>query len=287
MRLSETITIYLAVGAPFGVSCYLRAQNSAGSRRRAFVEGIAAAFFWPLAASAILFKRLRHVDEKGGADEPFARVEEAGRSFVVSVNKMLEVTRHTRRADREKMERTLYALRESAEQYVGLAGAETAADREVAPARFEMEMARISGRRGDDLLIAGRCAHRRNISRTKARYERERSRLLNALAGLRMEEDISLPAYLDDADRAERKLLSAARLEIYVRAMALFSLLEDDRAAKIAAPLLDEACYGLRRLHESNADTGIASAAGEERCTEQTPQLIYKDRPRETTFTTG
>lgn len=286
MRLSETITIYLAIGAPFGVSCYLRAQSSR-RQRNAFVKGIAAAFFWPLAAVAILFERLRHVNEQGGAEDLAARVEEARRSFAISVNKMLEVTRHTRRPDREEMERTLYALRESSEQYTGLAVAETPSEREVAPARFEMELARISGRRGDDLLIAGRCTHRRNALRTKARHERERSRLLNSLAELRTEEADSLPSCLDDADRAERRLLSETRLEIYARAALLFSLLEDVRAAKSAARLLDEEGGRLRRLHESNEGAGEANAAGEERCTAHTPQLIYKGRQRETTFTTG
>lgn len=287
MRLSELVTIYLAVGASFGVSCYLRAQNCARNRRRSFVEGIIATLFWPLAAGAILFGRLRHVYEERATEEPCARIEETRRAFVVSVNKMLDVARNSRRTKREEMERTLYALRESAEQYVVLAVAETADDREAAPARYEMELARISGRRDDDLLVAGHCAHRRNILRIKARYERERSRMLDALTELRMEDGDSLASYLEDADIAERKLMSEARLELYGRAVDLFSLLKDAGAAKIAARLLDVECSCLRRQKESNADAGQASDHGEERCTEHTPQLIYKDRPRETTFTTG
>lgn len=287
MRLSELVTIYLAVGASFGVSCYLRAQNCARSLTRSVVEGTTAAILWPLAAGAILFGRLRHVYEERATEEPDAPVEEARRAFFVAVNRMLDVARSSRWTKRKEIERTLYALRESAEQYVALSEVEATADREASPARYEMELARISGRRGDDLLIAGRCTHRRNVSRIKARYERERSRMLDALSELSMEESNSPASYLEETDTAERRLMYEARLEVYGRAGDLFSLIKDAGAVKSAARLLyGEAC-GLRRLQESDADAGQRSAHGEERCIEDRPQLIYKDRPRETTFTTG
>jgi hypothetical protein len=235
---------------------------------------------------------MRHVNESGATAElnarVRARVEEASRAFVVSVNKMLEAARASHTLKREAMERTLYALREDAQQYVGLAEIEADADEGASPEAFEMELARISGRRGDDLLVAGRCVHRRNVSRIKAHYESERSRLLEKLAELRAEEENRLPAYSDDVCRAERLEMAGARLEIYLRAIELFSLVEDERAARSAALLMDAECSTLRRLRETNLEAVIAPhAPGEERCTEHAPQLTCKDPQRATTFTQG
>lgn len=289
MRMSEPVTIYLAAGASFGVSRYLCVASRLLSRRRAALEGIAAALLWPLVAAAILFKRLRHVD--GATEEPYAparaRIEEAGHAFVISVNQMLEALRASRTIEREEMEHTLYALREGSEQYVGLAGMEMEAEAYDAPAAYEMELARISGRRGDDLLVAGRCVHRRNVSRVKALYERERSRLLRKLAGLRALEGSSIPSDSDDAKGAEQRRMSEARLEIYLRAVDLFSLLEDERAAQSAAQLMDAECLSLRRLLEMNVEAAQAHPTGEERCTDHAPRLIYKDPLGATTFTQG
>ena len=292
MRLSEPITIYLAAGAPFGVSRYLCAGKHE-SRLRALLKGTAATLLWPLVGAAILFKRLRLMDREDATEGAInarvaARVEEAGRAFMVSVNVMLEALRRTPDLKREEMERTLYTLRDCAEQYVGLAGMQETADLEAPPAAHELELARISGRRGDDLLVAGRCAHRRNVARIRARYERERSRLLQKLAELRALEGNSLPAYIGDADLATRRQLSEARLEIYLRVTDLCSLLEDADAARQASRLLNAECSYLRRLQEKKSeDAGCTRLPGEERCIEQPPQLIYKDRLTETTFTQG
>lgn len=289
MRLSEPITIYLAAGASFGVSRYQFAMvERRASRRRALAEGIAAAMLWPIAAAAILFNRLRHKDERGARHESHdgisARVEEARRALVNSINRMLEVVRNASLAKREEMELTLYTLRESAEQYAGLAMVKSE-DVGAAPLKHEMELARISGRRGDELLIAARCAHRRNRARTVARFERERSRMLRALMLLRADEGNHQESYSDGAERVLRMQMSEARLQVYGRAFALFSLVGDKDAARSAANLLDAESARLQSL--KNEDALGASDVGEERCIEQSPQLIYRDRPTETTFTRG
>lgn len=291
MRLSEPVTIYLAAGASFGVSRYLCAVGYAKSRRRAVAEGIAAALLWPIAAAAILIKQLRHVHEKdgrGGQDaRVHARVEEASRTFIISVNKMLETLRALRMtAERETVEQTLYALREGAEQYVGLTRMDADADEYAKPAAYEGELARISGRRGADLVVAARCVHRRNVSRIKAHYRRERSRLLRKLAELRSEEDSSLSSKRDEGCSAGRREMSEARLEIYLRAADLFSLLEDERAARSATLLIDAECLTLRRLREKD-EAATRLAYGEERCTDRSPQLMSKDPLRATTFMQG
>lgn len=291
MRWSEPLTIYLAAGASFGVSRYLHAAGRARSRRRAVAEGMAAALLWPLAAAAILTKRLRHACEDGPAEGACAgmraRVEDARRNFVSSVNKMLEIMRASRMTMGETLEQTLYAMREGAEQYVGLAGMFENADEKEAPAAHEAELARLCGRRGDDLSIAARCLHRRNVSRVRAHYHRERSRLLRKLAELRArDEDDPLSYAGDDARRAVRRKLSEARLEIYLRATDLFSLLEDERAARGAAQLTDAECLTLRRLRETD-EAAVERASGVEKCTEHARPLMSKDPLSATTCTRG
>ena len=284
MKLSEPITIYLAAGASFGVSRYFRAESRSSSRSRALMEGVIAALLWPLLATAILLKRLRHTDENRATADPDSRVEEAERAMVASVNKMLETAR---RAKREEVEQTLYALREGVEQYAGLARAEACADPGAAPAAYEMELARISGRRGDDLMLAGRCVHRRNVNRLKAHYERERSRLLGKLAELRGQEDVHAEALPYSSHSTERQKMSEARLEIYGRAADLFSLLEDESGARSVRRLLEAEFHCLQGHGEASAQAKDTRSFGDEICTEQASQTIYRHHPKATTFTQG
>ncbi len=291
MRLTETMTIYLAAGAPFGVSAYLREQSQPSGEARKLAHAAAALLFWPLALIAILFRFNRHQVDEGRLDNDTraeAKIDESTRAFQRSVQKTLELAR-TPRMRAEEVERTLYALRESMEQYVGLARSEAEEDLDGAPVKHEMELNRIAGRRGDDLIVAGRCVHRRNVARLIARRRRARTRLLHALAELRVEEGNSLV----EADGAGmdagsvRREMSEARLEIFNRAIDLLSLLDDTSAVACAARLMDAECSRLRRLQEANQEQAHASAFVEERCTEHRPQLIFRDRPRETTFSQG
>jgi hypothetical protein len=244
---------------------------------------------WPLLVAAILTKRLRHLSEDGEIEERDAhareKIEDARRAFVVAVNRMLEATRRTRTIKREATEATLYAVREAVEQYVGLAGVVANLNEDGPPASHEMELARVSGRRGSDLLRAGHCAHRRNVSRIRTHYERERARLLGKLSELRAEEGNSLPP--DACDEAsEHECLSEARLEIYLRAGDLFSLLEDERASRLVAQLSDAEGSDSRRLQETKILARGPRSCGEEQCTNAT-RLIYTDPRRSTIFTQG
>ncbi len=290
MRLTETMTIYLAAGAPFGVSAYLREQSQPSGEARKLAHAAAALLFWPLALIAILFRFNRHQVDEGSLDNDTraeAKIDESTRAFLRAVQKTLELAR-TPRAAAEEVERTLYALRESMEQYVGLARSEAEEDSDGAPVKHEMELNRIAGRRGDDLIVAGRCVHRRNVARLIARRRRARTRLLHALAELRVEEGNSPDG--DDAGMdagSVRREMSEARLEIFNRAIDLLSLLDDTSAVACAARLMDAECSRLRRLQEANQEQAHASAFVEERCTEHRPQLIFRDRPRETTFSQG
>lgn len=284
MRWSEVVTIYLAVGASFGVSRYLRAASLIKSHRRASAEGFAATLLWPLAAAAILAARLRHMrGVEEAADDTNAllraKVEEAGRALLLSVGELMEAERA---GSGEATEHTLYALRDGAEQYLELAGIQAWVDEEGEPEAHEMELARLSGRRGNDLRLAGLCAHRRNVSRIHTRHARERARLLRKLAELREDEGNSSSSQHCDAWRLR---MSEARLKVYERAASFFALVEDEGAARSAELLMDAERTTLRRLKVTEEER--AAFPGEEKCTEHSHKLIYKDPLRATTFTQG
>ena len=289
MRLTETMTIYLAAGAPFGVSAYLREQSQTSGEARRLARAAAATLFWPVALMAILFRSNRHPVDDEAVDTGARReskIDESTRAFMRSVQKTLELARTPQRRAAE-MERTLYALRESVEQYVGLARSQAEEDFDGAPVKHEMELNHIAGRRGDDLIVAGRCVHRRNVSRLIARRRRARTRLLHALAELRVEEG-NFPDGDGAGERMDgRREMAEARLEIFNRAIDLLSLLDDTSAVACAARLMDAECSRLRRLQEANRGEALECASMEKRCTEQRPQLIFRDRPRETTFSQG
>lgn len=269
MRLSETITIYLAAGAPFGVASFLRGQPAA-SRALTLLKAAGATLLWPLAAGAILFARQRH---KGGTTRAGERlidatvgekVERAGRELLASIYMIYEIAQESSGVEREKMERATCLIRESIEKYVGLARAAVEINSEDVPGRREMELCRIAGRTGDDLLLAGLCIHRRNVARIKGHYGRARAELVHALAGVR---EVIDSACLDARTNSFLMTrLSQAILESYGRAVEMFSLLDDRRAAMSAARLLDVECARLRRLEASIAAEARATTFGEEPC---------------------
>jgi len=279
MRLSETITIYLAAGAPFGVASFLREQP-AGSRALALLKAAVATLLWPLAASAILLARQRRKDETTHArerliDAPFGeKVEWAGRELLASIYRVYEMAQEFSVEELEKMERATCLIRESIEKYVGLAMAVVEINSDDAPGRREMELCRIAGRTGDDLLLAGLCIRRRNVARIKEHYGRARAELVHALAEVREVVDTTRLNARTDASSMTR--LSQAILESYGRAIELFLLLDDQSAAMSVARLLDVECARLRRLEASIVAEARGRPLGEELCETYAPQLALR-----------
>ena len=270
MRLSEAITIYLAAGAPFGVTSFLHQQPS---RRRALAlfKATGAMLLWPLAASAILLARQRHKHDTARAngksfDPPVGeKVEQAQRDLLASVYRVYEMAQGSFGKEREKMEPSACKIRESVEKYTGLSRVRVEINSDAMPDRREMELCRVAGRKGDDLLLAGLCIRRRNVARINAHLERARTELVHALAELREQVDVNrLSAHTSAQPLC---LLSEAILETYGHAIEMFSLLDDRRAAMSVARLLDVECARLRRLEASSAENAREGwAFGEEQC---------------------
>ncbi len=302
MRLSELTIIYFATAAPFGVASFLR-QPARGTRRfKALSRAAGAALIWPVMALLLMLERagasvaLRDegADAQDGAlDE--RRIEQSKRELT---NALLEVEdvfdeddedgrgdgRSERRDDalnivrgvgREARRFVMFSARECVERYVGLALACAGTRQEADASERELELCRLAGSEGDDLLLAGRCIHRRNVSRLFAHRARARAELIHALAGV-CEETGRLHTDTDESFNAAARRASESLLRALARAVELFSLLEDEEAARRVARLLDAECARLRRLEAGTVnEVSDDRRKGAQPCTTQAAHRAF------------
>lgn len=266
MRLSELAIIYLATAAPFGVAFFVRRQERGRGRALALARAAGVALIWPAAALRFLFGRagagIETAGEHAGRDE--RKIERAQRETVNALRDAEELMWRAGLLDGEAARQTLYVARECVERYTGLALACADAQPEAGPTGREMELCRLAGRAGGDLLVAGRCVHRRNVTRLVAHRARARADLLRGLAAVReLAGDLTAaPRPADENARDENaRAVSRALLQTFARAVELLSLLEDRAAVLETARLLDAECARLRRL--AAAVNGTAPEGGE------------------------
>lgn len=191
MRLSEVVTIYLAAAAPAGVAQFLRQEPGAHRRARSVARAAAVALAWPFTLAALWLRASRRMDVrrllgdgpvvtpndqsaqalKRALCEALRRIEEAAGEELIGAGAKRRGAAWSR-------------AREVVECYVGLALAAREAHWDAAPDAREMELCRVAGRRGEDLLLAGRCVHRNNVARLRAHHARARVELLHTLSAL-------------------------------------------------------------------------------------------------------
>jgi hypothetical protein len=233
------------------------------------MKGAGSALAWPFTSLRRLVGRASRrgapAGTSEGGDGVGHRVERAKRAAVNALRAVEDALEDACAFKDEAGRFALYAARESVERYAGLALAAEGASPEARPTAREMELCRIAGRGGDDLLTAGRCVHRRNVTRLVAHRERASAELVQALAAVR---DLARetraarrPAHLAEHLRAgDRARLSEALTRALSRAAELTALLGDRATAERVARLLD-------------AEPGQAGRAdaveGEEPCTTQ------------------
>jgi hypothetical protein len=284
MRLSEAITIYLAAGAAFGTHNFLR-QQSATSRVHSWLKAARVMILWPLAAANMFRPNGRHtagrrkeiVSER--ADEQLASIiGQASRKLLASLYRVVELSKSSTGGESKKLEQAARAAREIVEKYVELTLLAASADPEALPSEREMELCRVAGRKGEDLLLAGRCIHRRNIARLILHQARARTELLHALAEIR--ELTGTSAHVKAA-----RDLSVETLRFYACAFDLLSLMEDESAARGVARLLDAECARLRQLEALNQKYN--QTAEEELCATQTSYPVFKHPTQTRALTQG
>jgi hypothetical protein len=277
MRMIEAITIYLAAGAPFGVSYYLRREGRKG-RASALLGSSWAMLLWPVAAATAFLARKRKGEEETERESAALRIEEkieqATRQLMAMLFRVEELAWALPVRDGRRSERVTFVVRECVERYVGLTLSARDASADAPPTTREMELCRVAGRTGEDLRLAGRCIHRRNVARLLDHRERARTELLHALAELR---EWSGDAPAQECHTVAARHTSVAILRVYGQAINLLSLLEDEAAARKVARLLDAECARLRRLEAASPgrSQGERRAEGEEPCTPHTPRLAF------------
>lgn len=286
MIVSDLFIIYLAAAAPFGVARFLSEHSGGAGVRAALFKAVGAALAWPftslprlLGRLTSLLKKKTHAVEEGAPDE--RRVEEVKRAAVNALRSVEDLLVEAGALGEESERHKLYAARECVERYAGLATACAAASADARPTPREMELCRIAGRGGDDLLVAGRCVHRRNVTRLVAHRERAGSELVQALAVVReVAHKIYAPAPVSYSteelrDAGGRRIpsdprqTSEALSRTLSRVVELLSLF-DERAALVAvARMLDAECGRARRAESAAAVEGAGGLEGEEPCTTQ------------------
>ena len=290
MLLSELAIIYLAAAAPFGVGHFLRRHARDARHSHSIAKAAAAALAWPLTALLLLIRR-------DGARA--AEATELGRGFASNEQKVERVKRATVNALRaiedllaerglgDKVERhALFAARECVERYAGLALACADARQDAAPTPRELELCRIAGRAGDDLLAAGRCVHRRNVTRLLAHRERSRSELVHALADVR---DLARNTYppprpFHAADYSvgenanqipDAKQISESLLHALARTIEMLSIFDDRATVVSVGRLLEAECARLRRLEAEAMPAPRVTREGGESCTTQAVHTAF------------
>jgi hypothetical protein len=292
MLLSELAIIYLAAAAPFGVARFLKDQTENTRAPRRLLRATAAALAWPLAAPRMLLARTRGGrGVEGGADDAHTerRVELVKRSAVNSLREVedLLVEFCGDAGLREEERHALFAARECVERYAGLSMAFASADEDETPTERELELCRIAGRAGDDLLTAGRCVHRRSVTRLVAHRERARSELIHSLAGAcEVAHDFHARAggVHPDAHAAVdvRVQISEAMLRALARAIELMSLFDDRGAVVSAARLLDAECARAGRLGRGASHAQPGAKEGAEQCTTRAAHTAFATQPPRT-----
>ena len=281
MIVSELFIIYLAAAAPFGVARFLSEHSSGAPKGKALFKAAGAALSWPCTSLPRLLRRLASLRTKvtnavelNAPDE--RRVEEVKRAAVNALRSVEDLLLEAGALEGESERHKLYAARECVERYAGLAVACAEATADAKPTPREMELCRIAGRGGDDLLVAGRCIHRRNVTRLVAHRERAAGELVHALAAVG--EAAHRTCQLAPASYSSEQLRAAGARRIPLdprrtsealsralsRVVELLSLFDERAALVSVARMLDAEC----RRAESAARTE-GGVEGEEPCTTQ------------------
>jgi hypothetical protein len=293
MLLSDIFIIYLAAAAPFGVSRFLSERARGTAALPALLRGAGAALAWPFTSLKRLLGRASlwrggGAVGFGGRAHDERRVERVKRAAVNALRAVEDSFEAMRPPVDEAGRHALYAARESVERYAGLASAAAQASPGARPTAREMELCRIAGRGGDDLLTAGRCVHRRNVTRLVAHRERASAELVQALSAVCALARGSEAAPRAHASEEHLRAAGAARTsEALPRALSrvveLLSLFDDRETADALARLLEAERERLGRA----ARTRAAGGGGEEPCTTQAVPTAFAGSTFRTTTSHG
>ncbi|MET0645379.1 MAG: hypothetical protein ABW208_02090 [Pyrinomonadaceae bacterium] len=284
--MSELFIIYLAAAAPFGVARFLSEHSGGAGLGASLFKAAGAALAWPFTSLPRLLASIRTKEDAAaeGTAPDERRVEEVKRAAVNALRAVEDMLVDAGALDEESERHKLYVARECVERYAGLAAACSTASADARPTPREMELCRIAGRGGDDLLVAGRCFHRRNVTRLVAHRERASAELVHALSAARQIAHNIYPPSPALCSAEQLRAAAAERIdEALSRVVELLSLFDERAALVSVARMLDAECARARRDGSEAAGTG-SGTEGEEPCTTQAvPTAFVSPRLRTST----
>lgn len=273
MRVNEAITIYLAVGAPFGVCRLFEAAPGSGRMRR-LISALTTMVLWPVVALRMLIEAGRSLLSRNASANTAvgreAKIERAQRNLLNVLGDLRDTHKGTEDA-RKAVENATYLARAGVERFVGLTEALRENGVDCEPAARELELFRIAGHTKGDQLLAGKCIHRRNVARLVEHQAKARTDLLHSLADVSEIVGRSNGA-MDEigANNGSAERLNQLAHDLYARAFDLFCLIEDSEAAIAAARLMDQAGAPRRDDSRRKDYAPTYSGAEEESCTTST-----------------
>lgn len=261
MRFNELIIIYLAAAAPVGVAYFFRLTATHVRRSRDLAHAAVAALLWPL----ILLLQLRTLQPAKESASNMAdprressrleQAEHASRMLLDALHLTEDLTLELYPTRGEKVRGLIRETRACVECYVGLSLAVVEAREDDPPTERELELLCIAGRQQDDLIVAGRCIHRRNVARLKVHHTHARHEFVHTLSTLSAVHETADNALTATAkNRVAGTKLAEATLRVLALAFELASLLEDKCASASVAHLLEATDVRVRQL-ESSAHT--------------------------------
>ena len=210
MNFSETLIIYLACGAPFGVE-YLQRRTDRSILATAF--GVLARFIlWPIAAGRMLYRLIAR------SSELLLDLPDAADQRLSAIRTRFETMIHA-----DQGPPRVFEFRDTFLRYTGLARSGS-----TEPGTGVAEIFEVTGR--DDVTLATMCLARKNASRLARHRELARDEFSNFIAGAaaagRSPDDIVRLAF-ETADAVSDGELAARLRGTYGRA-AMPDLAADD-----------------------------------------------------------
>lgn len=282
------ITIFLAIGAPFGVRYFLHPQAGEQYGLRV-LKSITQGLSWPLFVWRILIPRIAGSSTVANDDDIVSNheksIHEKERGLLASIHALRELTTNAFGFDDRDLICATLVLRQQVETFVGLSLAANKAAADGYSNEYARDLFSIAGREGDDLLLATRCANRRNSTRITEHCKRARNLLIHSVADLHEALDRLLPRIV--ANESSERRLRLAAVELSKNTFDLLMLMKDEDAAMKIADLLNRQLSRLRRLEITSTRVELSKETGEVKCNARTSRLSQPPLSSESKFIQG
>jgi hypothetical protein len=277
MRLVDFIVIYLAAGAPFAAR---QLMGTSGPRTvLPVLKSVANGITWPLSLLNYLSGRSDTEQTTSTAVDtvsPRCSVDVALVQLVNHLDLLSISIFFNTDPQSSAFEDVIKRVRLAAEKYAALTLAVGEMAHDDSPAPHQIELARIAGRTGDDLLIAGICAHRQCFLKLAAQRTKSRNELFDVLNKL-------LELVYDSANSRHRRFATASKArvavaEFYYSIRRLFQAAGDETTADLVAASYNRSTTSKLLAPLLYRKHGVTSS-GEELCMTDldNPALHFRD----------